>query len=236
MTPFDPAIIETGTPYDLMNNYGKFCRQTFAPIPITHALVSASSLQDAEVYLPQHLLTVQHVPVTFTEIDTHRLIATHCVLGICGESYELDKITDPRLRTPNLDKEVIEELGDIAYYLCVYATIRGLTFSSFVHEGSSIYPGPINPMESIDVIKRFFFYNNEDYQAVMDGMFLQLGYTFLHGMLLKMPEADFRSIFRENYKKLTTRYPNLSFSSEDAARRADKVDYDDAPTITNEAS
>lgn len=231
MTQFDPKLIETGTPYDLMNNYGKFCRQTFAPIPITQALVVPASVREnpnkAAVWMPE--LT----PITFNEIDTHRLIATHCVLGVCGESYELDKLSYAQLRNNKLKDDVIEELGDIAYYLCVYSTIRNLTYSAFVHEGSSLYPGPINPMDSIDVLKRFFFYYNDAYQAVMDTTFHQLGYTFLHGMLLKMPEEDFRTIFRENYKKLIKRYPNLSFSPEDAARRADKVDYDDAPTITN---
>ena len=226
MTQFNPEVIETLSPVEMMNEYGKFCRQTFAPNPFSTALVHfphETSLSDSPII---------ERPIVFNEIDEHRIMALHCVIGICGESFELDLLADKRMANRSeLDPDVVEELGDIAYYLCVYSIIRGIKYSTILVEGDNIFDRHANPMEGLDVVKRFVFYRNDDYAKNMDNLIKHLGYTFLDGMLMRMPERDFRNVFRTNYQKLIKRYPNLSFSPEDAARRADKVDYDDNPTV-----
>lgn len=243
MTPsneaFNPRIIDTGSPLEVMNAYGAFCRQTYAPNPIPYLppleYPFDKEFSDGQLNTGEGLELYNSKMIDYdnhhNRLRDHHMLALHCVLGVVGEVAELDQLPETHKNPMPFTENVCEEMGDIVYYLCVYAKSRNLIWSPLeLPENSPEVIASVNPMMGVDLVKRFVFYQNESYGLKLDKYFKTLGYGLIRGMLSQMPEANFRTVFRHNYNKLKTRYDKMMFTAEDAAARKDKVGNDDNPT------
>lgn len=235
---FDPIIIDTGTPCEVMNAYGNFCKMTYAPNPMPYVSKDEYPFDDEYPFTEDNNVFDDYIK-RCDEYDNaqhrlreHQMLALHCVLGLVGEVQELDQLPETNKNPMPFTKNVCEEMGDIAYYICVYAKLRNLVWSPLdLPENSIELIKSTNPMVGIDLVKRFVFYQNEAYGLHIDKYFKTIGYALIRGTFDSMPVDNFRTVFRHNYHKLKARYDKMVFTKEDAAQRKDKVNDDDNPTI-----
>jgi hypothetical protein len=127
----------------------------------------------------------------------------HAVLGIVGEMLEFGVSKTPENR--------IEEIGDIFYYICIVY---------FLTKQTPQVKEPLNNETGLEKIvnmtKKMIAYKHNVQIPICELFFSYL--EMIEGFDLSLSQ-----IAESNRIKLTKRYPNLAFSSEDAEKRADTL-------------
>jgi len=165
-----------------------------------------------------------------SELTVTDLEAIHAVIGLSGESAEL--------LLPNLkrDKEfdienILEELGDLEFYLEKLRTLYGLRqvkFSEFVPYGASqeqiarevaqnivMYCGLI-----LDIVKKHVIYRKPLKEDSLQEAVTSLEFEL--NMMRKFHNLTKEEVIETNIKKLGKRYEGFKYSNQAAQDRADK--------------
>jgi NTP pyrophosphatase (non-canonical NTP hydrolase) len=172
------------------------------------------------------------------EISADQLNLLHCAIGISGEVAEL-------VSSDGSDENLIEELGDIEFYL--EALIQGAkidrillksyaeSVDKFVH-GSNLIPDSAPQHEQLflfekllvmeaglilDIVKK-----NAIYQKPLDQRFLLSyigGFISTLSAVYKKLNISKENVKQANIEKLSKRYAGLKYSNQAAQERADKA-------------
>lgn len=156
----------------------------------------------------------------------------HAIIGVCGEAAELmEALYEPDME--KIDREnVVEELGDIEFYLVELRRHLGVSRPAFPGNSESICPRGETHTKScmnllieagrlMDLIKKASIYRKH---INTDEIMVLLGWV--DNSLNEIRE--FFGVSREhtlihNYNKLERRYPGFKYSDQAAQERADKA-------------
>jgi len=152
--------------------------------------------------------------------------ALHMMLGVCGEVGEVVELLEG-FKTDS--KKLTLELGDLLFYL------RGVEQYLEPHEMTtmdsiSVMPDPQqNPGRVLyqtsgalaEMLKKHWAYNRElDVPAF--AAYLRRMYSAIKTVCERDQQGTMDEIFRANYEKLSTRYPDLEYSDRAANERVDQ--------------
>ena len=151
----------------------------------------------------------------------------HMATGIAGETGELLETT----LKPYSTVDVIEELGDIAFYLeglrqglCVDAALQPSCFSGGVEHASYLHritEIAVNGAAILDLVKKHVIYNKD--LGIIDLYCVMGALEYNMQELTKDIPSTREAVLEANYQKLMTkRYPN-GYSDAAAQARADKL-------------
>lgn len=155
----------------------------------------------------------------------------HAVLGLCGETLEL--------AMSNTKENYLEEQGDLLFYLTASLRYSGIQVHTL---GTKYQPTHRHPYsyvlwrnlasEFTDVVKKIIFYEQPkngilvDIEEVVKGSARILGgdvpLTSMH--YVEKALWELHKILISNIDKLSKRFPNLVFTTEDSHARKDKSD------------
>lgn len=155
----------------------------------------------------------------------------HGATGVSGEVGELlEALTAHVVDGEEIDLEnVIEEIGDIKFYLALIlnsigSTEQDLNYRPQGGENSGLLVGAIQACikaaKLLDVIKKHSIHGH----PLNKDLLLELvGGIRLHlSVILGLLNVTQEQVLAENNRKLAKRYPNGSYSKEDNLARADK--------------
>jgi NTP pyrophosphatase (non-canonical NTP hydrolase) len=161
------------------------------------------------------------------QIETNTRLL-HAVMGICTEVGEL---VCPKDRI-----NVIEELGDICWYIAVLSDVRQIdyiekiSFEVKVPNLETSYEHMVNllcfyPSELLDALKKNMFYGKPIDFRVFDSITDRFIKTLSN--IIRFQNKSFEAILNANIEKLNSkngRYKTGKFSKEEAINRDDKVE------------
>lgn len=152
--------------------------------------------------------------------DTKPMMALHAALGVCGEVGELIEAD-----SSGLMKDVIEECGDLEFYLQAvrnhyeisYLQLTDFSISRFTDVRAAIHL-VVAAGELADCVKREYIYGKprelEKILAALDKLD--------NALRVFRPQPRIH-ILQANANKLSKRYSSLRYSDADAIKRADKA-------------
>jgi NTP pyrophosphatase (non-canonical NTP hydrolase) len=190
--------------------------------------VIKKEFHELEAVIPYH----DFVKTTFawtTEVNlmtaAYALDLSHLGIGLAGEyiefnnelnNHKLAKILSSSEESERTYKKAQKELGDMCYYTQMLANLVNINLNRINTIDVENNPTAIEDM--LDGIKRKLFYKHElNLQPFVCKVWLQLNYIALD--VFNLPIEFF---LVQNKKKLQARYPTGSFSSTDAAIKADE--------------
>lgn len=222
MTQFNPSVFDMSLPISiLLERYGQFTESLFSN---TFLKGHTATVKDKEIEVSGDIITGDDKLMS-------KLHTIHCVLGYIGEFDELSQVNLNPQENVLENKDFIEELGDISFYLIEYLRHNSITLDDGAGWASV---ADSQPMKLIDAIKRYCYYNNDDYEIEIKRQMSRNAQFFFYGFLTNYDRNPniLIPVLKHNYAKLSARYPNKVFSSEHAAARLDKNETDDNPTPT----
>lgn len=145
--------------------------------------------------------------------DTIPQMYTHAAIGIVGEAIELHFATD-------LDN-VVEELGDVGFYLQALCMLRGRDLAGFISRERPLGMSMLEEAQEIlDTIKKYAIYGAPLNESRLDHHLANLAACYF--AKLRVFGLTWEFVRDANMRKLEKRYHKGSFSTDQAVRRADK--------------
>ena len=166
--------------------------------------------------------------------DTPEMTALHIGLGIAGEALEFVEAFDSWYNSsdPAVAVHLIEELGDLEFYMQAAQTFYGVTDEDTkLYETTTVnlsqplittaYLGILAESGNLsDLIKKEFIYGKpREIKLVLTAMYRLRSHML--GLYYEM-STDRGHVLQCNALKLETRYAGLVYSAEAAIARADK--------------
>lgn len=146
----------------------------------------------------------------------------HAAMGICTEAGELFELTS--------DLHMIEELGDLCWYLALGYDAIDLAWD-FELEGDIQFRGdtPVDSLaiyssELLDVLKKQIFYGREFNVGRVADLLFTMKQVVIGRLAMVGDEITFDMVIEANIKKLMKRYPD-KFSEAAANERDVKAEY-----------
>jgi hypothetical protein len=223
-TEFFGALQRFFMPYSTMVN------ELFAPVDHLDAL-SQFLINCLEEKNPPAMNTAEYMLHQNTLAKMRKqLTQFHAVMGFAGEvaEYSLGDSTE----------NILEEQGDLLFYAIACHLAYGInmeTLGTLPFPGEGMYKTDafsttllLSTVDNgVDLLKKNFFYKQKDVEDL--NFWMHFKTMFLYGTRGASTQdlynvcCKFASIVRANMNKLSQRFPNLVFSSQDSIDRKDKV-------------